>query len=269
MTSAPEREREAQASAPAQPVVAVTEQGGAAPGRPILRATLGALADFALVYLGGGLLAAIAWLPLVAAGVVPEPDAGDPGILGATLLAGFVIALVLASLRLRREGDSLARDWLRLRTNAGVRRLALVALAVTLVNHALGTAAERAGLDFSDAVNQQAVIAFAHTVPAALALLSIGLVMPFFEELVFRRLMYERFLAARAPRAGAVIVSLAFVAMHSPLAAPPALAAFLCLVYGALSLALCWTYARTRSVLAAFAVHAANNVVAVALVLAS
>lgn len=252
--SSPEREREAQASA--------------ARSRPLLRATLGALADFALVYLGGGLLAAVAWLPLVAAGLVPKPDGSEPGIVGATLLAGFVIALVLASVRLRRDGDSLARDLRRLRASAGIRWLVSVALAVTLVNHAVGVLGERAGLDFSDAANQQGVIAFAQAVPAMLALLAIGVVMPFFEELVFRRLMYARFLAIGAPRAGAVIVSLAFVAMHSPLAAPPALAAFLCLVYGALSLVLCWTYARTRSVLAAFVVHAANNLVAVALVLA-
>jgi len=82
---------------------------------------------------------------------------------------------------------------------------------------------------------------------------------PLFEELLFRRWLLEGFLREGLPIFGSLVVSLNFALPH--MARFEFSAGFVSAlgVFFAISLVLCWVYARTRNVFACMAVHCIHN----------
>ena len=85
---------------------------------------------------------------------------------------------------------------------------------------------------------------------------------PAYEELLFRRVLFGRFVDAGRPWLGLVLSSLAFALMHEVpgLSANPPLAVLqLLAVYAAMGAAFAWLYWRTGTLWAPVAAHAVNN----------
>lgn len=88
---------------------------------------------------------------------------------------------------------------------------------------------------------------------------------PAYEELLFRRVLFGRFLDAGRPWLGLVLSSIAFALMHEVpgLSANPPLAVVqLLAVYAGMGAVLCWLYWRTGTLWAPIAAHAVNNALA-------
>ena len=92
---------------------------------------------------------------------------------------------------------------------------------------------------------------------------------PAYEELLFRRVLFGRFLRAGRPWLGLVLSSLAFALAHEVpfLSHGNTLPAMLLLwvVYGGLGAVFAWVYWRTGTLWAAVLAHALNNGIALAL----
>jgi uncharacterized protein len=90
---------------------------------------------------------------------------------------------------------------------------------------------------------------------------------PAYEELLFRRVLFGRLLAAGRPVLGIVLSSLAFALLHEipGLSGNGVLAICqLWLVYGTMGAAFAWLYWRTGSLWAAILAHGLNNAIAMA-----
>ncbi|MEE7545975.1 CPBP family intramembrane metalloprotease [Xanthomonas sp. Kuri4-1] len=90
---------------------------------------------------------------------------------------------------------------------------------------------------------------------------------PAYEELLFRRVLFGRLLAAGRPWLGIVLSSAAFALMHEVPGISgngPLAIAQLWLVYGAMGAAFAWLYWRTGTLWASIAAHALNNAIALA-----
>ncbi len=83
---------------------------------------------------------------------------------------------------------------------------------------------------------------------------------PVFEELLFRRWLLESFLREGLPVFGSIVVSVNFALLHMSRFEFSASFFSALGVFFAISLALCWVYARTRNVFACMVVHCAHNV---------
>lgn len=94
---------------------------------------------------------------------------------------------------------------------------------------------------------------------------------PAYEELLFRRVLFGRFLRGGRPWLGLGLSSVAFAAFHEMPGASanawPALAMLL-LVYGGMGAAFAWVYWRCGTLWAPIIAHATNNLVAASLLLA-
>lgn len=100
--------------------------------------------------------------------------------------------------------------------------------------------------------------------PAILLLFAV-LLAPAYEELLFRRVLFGRLLAAGRPWLGLVLSSAVFALMHeipgsggNPLGAT----VLLWLLYGGMGAAFAWVYWRTGTLWAAIGAHALNNLLA-------
>ncbi|HEY0661569.1 MAG TPA: CPBP family intramembrane glutamic endopeptidase [Lysobacter sp.] len=94
---------------------------------------------------------------------------------------------------------------------------------------------------------------------------------PAYEELLFRRVLFGRLLAAGRPWLGLVLSSAAFALLHElPGTSDQGWSAtlLLWLTYGGMGAAFAWVYWRTGTLWAAIAAHAGNNLVACALLFA-
>ena len=91
---------------------------------------------------------------------------------------------------------------------------------------------------------------------------------PAYEELLFRRVFFGRFLAAGRPWLGLLVSSVAFALVHEVpgiSANPPLAVVQLWLIYGGMGAAFAWLYWRTGSLWAPFLAHALNNGIALAI----
>ncbi len=88
-----------------------------------------------------------------------------------------------------------------------------------------------------------------------LELLTIGVISPFLEELLFRGIMYKEFRSCAGPRLAMLLSALIFGAMHMNM---------LQFLYASvLGLCLAWVYERYQSLWAPYLVHAAANIFSV------
>ncbi|RRN59366.1 CPBP family intramembrane metalloprotease [Pseudoxanthomonas sp. SGNA-20] len=97
--------------------------------------------------------------------------------------------------------------------------------------------------------------------PVFLVLFAVVLA-PAYEELLFRRVLFGRFLDAGRPWLGGVLSSLAFALMHEVpgvSANPPLAVAMLLAVYSGMGAVFAWLYWRSGTLWAPIAAHAANN----------
>lgn len=204
-------------------------------------------------------------------GLKPDPHAimgalGQPGVLAQMLMAlasTWAAALVLYFWRRRASVAELAAS------RAAARRLAtwgwavLVAVSVFVFSNLVGWVAERLGI---------------HPVPTNLALVDRGLeewpvflvlfavaLAPAGEELLFRRVLFGRLLAAGRPWLGMLLSSVAFALLHEipGLSGNGPLAILqLWLVYGGMGAAFAWLYWRTGSLWGAILGHGLHNGIA-------
>src|SRR5690606_4741831 len=103
-----------------------------------------------------------------------------------------------------------------------------------------------------------------------LVLLFAAVAAPIYEEILFRRVLFGRFLRAGKPWLGMVLASAAFALMHEvPGTTGNTLeaTALLWLVYGAMGAAFAWVYWRTGTLWAAILAHALNNLASVLVLL--
>jgi len=94
---------------------------------------------------------------------------------------------------------------------------------------------------------------------------------PMYEELLFRRVLFGRLLAAGRPWLGLMLSSAAFALMHEIPGTTDhgwVAAALLWLTYGAMGAAFAWVYRRTGTLWASIGAHATNNLVACGLLFA-
>ena len=96
-------------------------------------------------------------------------------------------------------------------------------------------------------------------------ILFVVIIAPLYEELLFRRVFFGRFLRAGQPRTGVCISSMAFAVLHEiPGQSMNGWTAllFLWLVYGAMGCVLAIVYQRTQALWVSVVVHGCNNFVA-------
>ncbi|HET6397907.1 MAG TPA: CPBP family intramembrane glutamic endopeptidase [Pseudoxanthomonas sp.] len=247
--------------------------GPSAPPRPLGPLLAGFALDAALalvLLLLASLAAGAAWIVIeIASGAAPGTGAsGEPGPLAELLMAMAgvsVPALVLyfwrrradAGERLRsRQAAARPRTWL-LASLVGAGCFASASV-VTSLAAALGVEPMPS--------NQGMVEAGWQRWPAFMALFAVVLA-PAYEELLFRRVLFGRFLAGGRPWLGLALSSVAFALLHeipglSGNDAPAMLQ--LWLVYGGLGAAFAWVYWRTGTLWAPLAAHALNNALALA-----
>lgn len=233
-----------------------------------------------VVLLAASLASGIAWAAWRVALVVHEqggaPEAsaiagaiGEPGALAQMLMAALgmsAAALVLYFLRhpavAGERRQSLAA--LQLRSTWGWS--ILVGTAVFAGSSLLGYLMHLAGSE-PVPTNLALVEEAAKHWPVVLVLFAVVLA-PAYEELLFRRVLFGRFLVAGRPCLGLVLASLAFALVHEVpgLSANPPLAVLqLWLVYAGMGAAFAWLYWRTGTLWAPILAHALNNGLALAI----
>lgn len=187
----------------------------------------------------------------------------DPGAFdAAAALAPFYAAIaLLVLLRLRARGEALVAGGRVLAALRGVPAWSVAAglatgVAAALVVHALQV--DVAAVRDAGPLDQL----FARAPGAALGIALVAA--PLFEELLFRRWLYDGFLRAGMPWTGGVFVSVNFALLHVHWT-PGCDFAVTLAVYAGISAMLCAVYARTRNVFACAAAHAAHNAAAIAI----
>ena len=225
------------------------------------------------------MLASMAWavaqtLRLVQAGAIADPAdtealvraLGQPGPLAQIVMAvlGMSAAALLLYFWRRRAGPAE-----RVRSRVAVARPStwgwsvLVGLAVFAASSLIGWLMQRAGVEPVPS-NMALVDEAGKRWPVFLFVFAVVLA-PAYEELLFRRVLFGRFLAAGRPWLGVVLSSAAFALVHEVpgLSGNPPLAVLqLWLVYAGMGAAFAWLYWRTGTLWAPIAAHALNNAVA-------
>ncbi|MCR6686124.1 CPBP family intramembrane glutamic endopeptidase [Pseudoxanthomonas sp.] len=268
--------------APALPPPALPATEASTPPPPRLRSLLGdAAVDVALALLvmfAASLLAGVAWgvwraVAAVAAngGEAIDPSRlgeviGEPGALAQMLMA--IVSMATPALLLyfwrRRAGRGE-----RSRSRAALRRPATwgwALLVAALVFAGTTLASWLMQLAGSEPVptNLAMVEEASRRWPWFLFLFAVGLA-PAYEELLFRRVLFGRFLAAGRPWLGMAVSSLAFALMHEVpgiSANPPLAVVQLLAVYAGMGAAFAWVYRRTGTLWAPILAHGLNNAVA-------
>ncbi|WP_126946950.1 CPBP family intramembrane glutamic endopeptidase [Xanthomonas sp. BRIP62409] len=208
-----------------------------------------------------------------AQGLTPSPTQimatiGQPGVL-VQLLTALVStaspALLLYYWRRRATADE------RRASRAATRRAstwgwtALIAVGVFLLSNLVSVAASALGIKpvptnlplMEEAIKQW---------PLALVVFAVAIA-PAYEELLFRRVLFGRLLAAGRPWLGIVLSSAIFALVHEVPGVSgngPAAIAQLWLVYGSMGAAFAWLYWRTGTLWAPIVAHGVNNATALA-----
>lgn len=103
-----------------------------------------------------------------------------------------------------------------------------------------------------------------------LVLLFAAVAAPFYEEVLFRRVLFGRFLAAGKPWLGMLLSSVVFALMHEVPGTTdnaPGATMLLLAVYAAMGAAFAWVYWRTGTLWAPIAAHGLHNLASVLLLL--
>lgn len=226
------------------------------------------LAGTAAVMLGWGMWRALA--------VTRELGATDAATLGRAVGEPGALAQMLAAIVGMSAAAALLYFWRRPATAAD-RRLSfeaarrrgtwsLAAFAGVLVFAGSSLASWLLTLAGADAVpsNLALVDEAARRWPVFLVLFAVVLA-PCYEELLFRRVLFGRFLDAGRPWLGIVLSSTAFALMHEVpglSANPPLAVAMLLVVYAGMGAVFAWLYWRTGTLWASIGAHAINNGIA-------
>jgi len=206
-------------------------------------------------------------------GLAPDPaqithQLGQPGALAQLLMAMVSTgsaALIVYFLRRRASAPERRQAWAALRLPATWGWAVLVALGVFAFSTVTGLLADRLGIKPVPTNLSLMDEALAHWPWLAVAFAV--LIAPAYEELLFRRVLFGRLLAAGKPWLGMLLSSLAFALLHEipGLSGNGVLAICqLWLVYGAMGAAFAWLYWRTGSLWAAIIAHGLNNAIALA-----
>lgn len=193
---------------------------------------------------------------------------GQPGVL-VQLLTALVStaspALLLYYWRRRATADE------HRASRAAARRVstwgwtALIAVGVFLLSNLVSVAASALGIKpvptnlplMEEAIKQW---------PLALVVFAVAIA-PAYEELLFRRVLFGRLLAAGRPWLGILLSSAIFALVHEVPGVSgngPAAIAQLWLVYGGMGAAFAWLYWRTGTLWAPIVAHGVNNATALA-----
>ncbi|WP_425605718.1 CPBP family intramembrane glutamic endopeptidase [Pseudoxanthomonas daejeonensis] len=242
---------------------------------PLVRAFLLDIAIAIIVLLVASLASGIAWGVWRVVVVVQEnggqaPEAaaiagaiGEPGALAQILMAAVgmsAAALVLYLVRRRATAVERRQSMAALRRRSTWSWTVLVGVAVFAGSTLLGYLMQLAGSE-PVPTNMALVEEAARHWPFVLVVFAVVLA-PAYEELLFRRVLFGRFLAAGRPWLGMLLASLAFALVHEVpgLSANPPLAVLqLWLVYGGMGAAFAWLYWRTGTLWAPILAHALNN----------
>ncbi|HBK45489.1 MAG TPA: CPBP family intramembrane metalloprotease [Xanthomonadaceae bacterium] len=193
---------------------------------------------------------------------------GQPGALAqmvVALVSTGSAALLLYFWRRRAGAEERRRSHAAALRPSTWGRVLLVACAVFAFSSAVSFLAEQAGIKpvpSNLALMEEAVSRWPWFLIAFAVVIA-----PAYEELLFRRVLFGRLLAAGRPWLGMALSSLAFALLHEvpgisgngPLAILQ-----LWLVYAAMGAAFAWLYWRTGTLWAAVAAHALNNAIALA-----
>lgn len=193
---------------------------------------------------------------------------GQPGAMAQLLMALVstgAAALVVYFWRRRASAAEKRQAWSALQRPATWGLAVAVAVGVFCFSTATGMLADRLQIKpvptnlslMSDLLSQWPLSAVLFAVVLA----------PAYEELLFRRVLFGRLLAAGRPWLGMLLSSLAFALLHEipGLSGNGVLAICqLWLVYGAMGAAFAWLYWRTGSLWAAILAHGMNNAIALA-----
>jgi membrane protease YdiL (CAAX protease family) len=193
---------------------------------------------------------------------------GAPGALAQIVMTLLGMSAVAVSLYFLRHPASVeerrqSRDHLRL--PATWAWATATGLAVFLGSSLIAWLASLAGID-PEPTNLAMIDEAFRQWPVFLVLFAVVLA-PAYEELLFRRVLFGRFLAGGRPWLGIVLSSLAFALVHEVPGAsanPPLAVLQLWLVYGGMGAAFAWLYWRTGTLWAPIIAHALNNAVALA-----
>lgn len=272
----------------AAPPAAVPAPGTAVPARPApctTRALVGAFSIDILVAVAtlmvASVAAAIVWgvwrgVQVAASGQGGKADAeaiaraiGDPSVLAQMLMviAGMsAAALVLYFLRQPATAAERAMSYQFLRRRSTLGWAVLVGVAVFVGNTALAWLMRQGGIEPAPS-NEAMILEASERWPLFLVLFAVVLA-PMYEELLFRRVLFGRFLRAGRPWLGLVLSSLAFALFHEVPGLsdnPPGAVLVLLTVYAGMGAAFAWLYWRTGTLWAPILAHALNNGLALAL----
>lgn len=248
-----------------------------APVVPLLRAFAldGVMA--VLLVLGGTVVAAAIWTTWRAVSVASvggldaaqiQAGIGQPGALAQMLFAlaaTSFAALVLYFWRRRADAGERAVAHAALRRRATWGWTLAVGTSVFVGSSLLGWLGRLLGSE-PVPTNLALVEEAARQWPLFLFLFAVVLA-PAYEELLFRRVFFGRFLAAGRPWLGLLLSSIAFALVHEVpgvSANPPMAVLQLWLIYGGMGAAFAWLYWRTGTLWAPFLAHALNNGLALA-----
>ncbi len=193
---------------------------------------------------------------------------GQPGAMAQLLMALVstgAAALVVYFWRRRASRAERQQSWAALRQPRTWGLAVLVAVGVFCFSTATGMLADR--LDIKPVPTNLSLMSDLLAQWPLSAVLFAVLLAPAYEELLFRRVLFGRLLAAGRPVLGIVLSSLAFALLHEipGLSGNGVLAICqLWLVYGAMGAAFAWLYWRTGSLWAAILAHGLNNAIAMA-----
>ncbi|PPU08736.1 CPBP family intramembrane glutamic endopeptidase [Xanthomonas arboricola] len=193
---------------------------------------------------------------------------GQPGVL-VQLLTALVStaspALLLYYWRRRATADEHRASRAAARRASTWGWTALIAVGVFLLSNLVSVAASALGIKpvptnlplMEEAIKQW---------PLALVLFAVAIA-PAYEELLFRRVLFGRLLAAGRPWLGIALSSAIFALVHEVPGVSgngPAAIAQLWLVYGGMGAAFAWLYWRTGTLWAPIVAHGVNNATALA-----
>lgn len=207
-----------------------------------------------------------AGLPLSPADIAVQ--VGQPGALAQMLMAlvsTALPALVLYFWRRRASAQERVAGRLALRRPATWGWVLTVAVGVFMFSSLASATAEHLGIKpvpTNLPLMEQALAQW----PLFLVVFAV-LIAPAYEELLFRRVLFGRFLAAGRPWLGIVLSGMAFALLHEVPGVSgngPAAICQLWLVYGVMGAAFAWVYWRTGTLWASIAAHGLNNATALA-----
>ncbi|PPT56001.1 CPBP family intramembrane metalloprotease [Xanthomonas arboricola] len=193
---------------------------------------------------------------------------GQPGVLVqllTALVSTALPALLLYYWRRRATADEHRASRAAARRASTWGWTALIAVGVFLLSNLVSVAASALGIKpvptnlplMEEAIRQW---------PLALVVFAVAIA-PAYEELLFRRVLFGRLLAAGRPWLGIALSSAIFALVHEVPGVSgngPAAIAQLWLVYGGMGAAFAWLYWRTGTLWAPIVAHGVNNATALA-----